>query len=234
MVDIIIGDEHGREKFINIYNKIKDRTDIRYIISTGDYFDPYKKISSEDLLNNFFSIVKLAREDSRVKLLLGNHDIHYIVFCDKSRYDYYNAPKYRKALSENIDLFSICIKLDENTIVSHAGVSKKWLEENPEINLDNINEILTDSEKISKYLPYNDSDWSGYGEAPNQSPVWIRPNGLLKGGYPEGITCQIVGHTHTETLSYFGYPNFTTPAVLDKLVFVETGDNINFYERLVK
>ena len=41
MKDIIIGDEHCRGKFVNIYNKIKDDKNIRYIICVGDYFDPY-------------------------------------------------------------------------------------------------------------------------------------------------------------------------------------------------
>ena len=59
MVDIIIGDEHGTGKFLNIYNKNKERKDIRYFVCCGDYFDPYSKISFEEMKNNFNGIVHI-------------------------------------------------------------------------------------------------------------------------------------------------------------------------------
>ena len=51
-MEIIIGDEHGRGKFCNIYNKLKDDSTIKHFVCVGDYFDPYfcYKEDASDLL----------------------------------------------------------------------------------------------------------------------------------------------------------------------------------------
>ena len=198
MVDIIIGDEHGTGKFLNIYNKNKGRKDIRYFVCCGDYFDPYSKISFEEMKNNFNGIVKAAREDSRIVLLLGNHDMNYINKIESSRCDKYNRLLYKELFENNIDLFRLYIKLNDSTIVSHAGFSKCWYDA---VELEDVNDIIT--KKEYQYLQYYYRDYSGYGDNPHQSCVWIRPGALLESQWPDGITTQIVGHTKIESLAYF-------------------------------
>ena len=118
-MEIIIGDEHGRGKFCNIYNKLKDDSTIKHFVCVGDYFDPYfcYKEDASDLLENYNKIIEAARKDSRIILLLGNHDIHYIMNCDNSRFDYFNAGKFEKAFMDNIDLFKLAYKFDNGAVV---------------------------------------------------------------------------------------------------------------------
>lgn len=243
MYDIIIGDEHGRGKFLKIYEQFKNDQNVRYFICVGDYFDPYEFYSIEDLLANFNVIKSLAKEDKRIKLLFGNHDIHYLIESDHSRMDGFNKENIKNAFLEDFDLFSLVIKLDDYTIVSHAGVTQDWMNKCDFGTVEDINSILNKNDlSLLRCLCYDDRDFSGYGEAPYQSCVWVRPNGLTENSLI-GIKEQIVGHTGTESLYHFGLSDgmfgisSTEPVEYNnkgcKFVFVDTKDYINFYKREV-
>lgn len=230
MKDIIIGDEHARGKFKNIYEKVKDRKDIRYIISVGDYYDPYEAVTIEDKTTNFMHIVKIARQDPRVKLLLGNHDMHYLINTnEKSRMDIFNSQVISKLFFENLDLFSLVIQLDKDTIVSHAGVSPVWMESNGYTSYESINSALKalvddsdDGKNEDSYfrtreaMHYRESlkyqrylDYSGCGDEEHQPPTWIRPASLIQTEKNWECKTQIVGHTRTdapEVKEYFLSP----------------------------
>lgn len=239
-MEIIIGDEHGRGKFCNIYNKLKDDSTIKHFVCVGDYFDPYfsYKEDASDLLENYNKIIEAARKDPRIILLLGNHDIHYLMACDRSRFDYFNAEAIKKAFMDNIDLFKLAYKFDNGAVVSHAGITKTWLETMGLKTVDDINGLLKKfietqitNGSISA-LRYNDSDNSGYGESCSQGCTWVRPNGLIK---DSAFEYQIVGHTQTENISYFLFFETSSkePIVVEnengKFAFVDTGDNFNYY-----
>lgn len=221
MIDVVIGDEHCRGKFISIYEKIKNRNDIRYIISTGDYFDPYDAYSLEDKLNNFDSIIKAARIDKRIKPLLGNHDIHYLIDTDTSRMDTVNERIIRNAFLFNLDLFSLAIELDNDTIVSHAGISPDWMKTYGYESVEDINSILNslvdnteygdnyyhseEAVRKRKSITYQHCDKSGWGDNVKQTLTWIRPLSLLETDWK--WKTQIVGHTRTDVRHMKSYFN---------------------------
>lgn len=238
-MEIIIGDEHGRGKFCSIYNKLKDDSTIKHFVCVGDYFDPYfcYKEDASDLLENYNKIIEAARKDSRIILLLGNHDIHYIMNCDDSRLDYFNAEKIRKAFMDNLDLFKLAYKFDNGAVVSHAGITKTWLKDVGLKTVDDINGLLKKfietqaSNGSISALRYDDSDYSGYGESCSQGCTWVRPNGLIQ---DSAFDYQIVGHTQTEHISHFLFETPSKESIVvenenGKFVFVDTGDNFNYY-----
>lgn len=218
MKDIIIGDEHCRGKFVNIYNKIKDDKNIRYIICVGDYFDPYDDYTLTEKLDNFNAIVAIARNDNRVKLLLGNHDVHYLIPTgEKSRMSYMQISALNKAFVNNLDLFQLAIELGD-AIVSHAGISPTWIKKWGFTSIKEINDNLAfalneDSDEydsdISKTirlsLRYYEGDFSGYGDDARQSPTWIRPTALIEQANEWNWKTQIVGHTRTDDASTKDY-----------------------------
>ena len=82
---LVIGDIHGQDFWKSIVNEHMDED---YIVFVGDYFDSYS-IGSKKILDNFRKIIKLKQTyPDKVKLLLGNHDIHYYYL--NSNYILYN------------------------------------------------------------------------------------------------------------------------------------------------
>lgn len=223
---VSIGDEHARGKFISIYNKLKDDKSIDYFVCMGDYFDPYRRFHHSDMYNNFNEICNIARKDKRVILLIGNHDIHYLIQSDRSRYDSYAASMYKNLFISNRDLLHLCFEQGEY-IWSHAGICEQWLDGH-DIDSSKINEILDiitgqlqenkstvflpskENEDISNFvhakwsLVYDDyHDYSGWGDSNWQSCVWTRPPSLVEEmlTMPKGnltFDKQIVGHTRTD------------------------------------
>lgn len=235
---VVSGDEHGRGKFKKIYESLKDDKSIGMFVCEGDYFDPYFSLESDeacaDIVQNFEDIIKIARGDSRVKLLIGNHDFHYLVNCDKSRYAYFMAETYYQLFKDNIDLFSFLVMPNKHTIISHAGVSDVWLRER-KYKLEDINKELPrimDGEIIGASFFYDDRDYSCYGESPTQGCTWVRPNGLTTPeAFVDGIDTQIVGHTATQNMYYFlrsveasDEPIKYSPDGKHIFYFVDTGD----------
>lgn len=237
MTVISIGDEHARGKFLSIYDKLKDDKNIDFFVCMGDYFDPYKHYHHSDMYNNFNNICKAAEKDKRIILLLGNHDIHYLLDSDRSRYDRYAASMYRSLFLQNKHLFHLYFTQGEYTW-SHAGISETWLDSHnlDSDHLDDLLNLITGNIKIEDvkvFLPSEDNisdftnaEWalrfndykdnSGWGDSPYQSCVWIRPPSLIE----EMINLnngnmtfdkQIVGHTRTDDEYIFNYfKNYST------------------------
>lgn len=241
---IVSGDEHGRGKFKKIYESLKDDKSIGMFVCEGDYFDPYFSLEKDEtcaeIVQNFEDIVKIARSDPRVKLLIGNHDFHYIVNCDKSRYAYFMAETYRRLFVENVDLLNFVVMPNKHTIISHAGITDVWLKERS-YELDKINGELPriiDGEIIGAAFFYDDRDYSGHGESPTQGCTWVRPNGLVSPeSWIDGIDTQIVGHTTTQNISYFlreakqsNDPIKYSPDDKHFFYFADTGDSESYLD----
>lgn len=209
---LVIGDIHGDFNAVkNIYNL--ESPDI--VIILGDYVDSFdiskKDIhkSWEDLKKLRYEHIKQYGEDSFI-LLLGNHDLHYIV--PNERYSGHNWEtarwaylEFQNCLEKNI-IKKIYIDNINKTIYSHAGVTNHWLNDICRgCPLDMVETLSLDKfifESTVKYNCYGDTVWNG--------PLWVRPNSLLKDLYKdeEGVIWnQVVGHTHM------------------KKVFIESNDN---------
>lgn len=81
---ILIPDVHGRDFW---RSAIEARRDDDMVIFLGDYVDPYphERISNEVALQCLKDIIELKKSDpDHIVLLLGNHDLGYLVgrdFC---------------------------------------------------------------------------------------------------------------------------------------------------------
>lgn len=212
----IVGDEHGRGKFIANYkaftDAVGDNQDAR-IVCMGDYFDPYEHRHFDDMRANFMDICEIARKDSRVILLLGNHDTAYLLGDSNNRKDRFRTFEIVELFRENIDLFKLAIFPEEDTAISHAGITNTWAKKVEELTgktVFDINELVPDfikaydNEDVLKtnlmwelFSFYRD-DYSGYGDDIHQSCQWVRIPSLMK---DSAFSTQIIGHTISEDCS---------------------------------
>lgn len=154
---LVLPDIHGRKfweepcKHIDDYDKV---------IFLGDYLDPYgfESISVEMAMDNFQNIIDFKRKNNdKVVLLLGNHDMPYF------SKDYFNFSSYHcrhssmhhreisNKFSENKDLFQLAYVYNEQTLslkkeyndilFTHAGVESEWLEKVVHCKESDINKI---------------------------------------------------------------------------------------------
>lgn len=135
---VFVPDVHGRRFW---KNAVKLDCNIVFL---GDYLDPYtdyEGITKEDAFDNFLEIVGYAKKSSNVKLLLGNHDLEYAVgtnICE-CRCDYKKYDEIQNIFRTNRDLFNLTHFVENEKLgfvaISHAGVTKQWLDEIGEKNI---------------------------------------------------------------------------------------------------
>jgi len=192
---IIIGDIHGRTIWEQIISK---ESDLDLVIFLGDYFDSSGFVLPIDEYANFMKIVKYKDDNpDKVVLLIGNHDLHYI---DNTQQCSGYSTEIKRLLGNFISSL-----IEDNTLQAskflasilfvHAGISNTWLKDNG---------LKLDETQINNYLKTNPEQFdfqskNGFADASGndifQSPLWIRPESLLKDSVDDVI--QIVGHTRT-------------------------------------
>ena len=126
----VVPDVHGRD----FWKDLKRISIDKPVVFLGDYLDPYpdEKISKKTTIANFEEIIDLARSNSNVTLLSGNHDLTYAVstlICD-CRKDLVNYKDIRKLFIDNMDLFKLVWQGNvngKNCLLSHAGIHPRWL-----------------------------------------------------------------------------------------------------------
>lgn len=134
---LILPDIHGRS-FWNDAIKIfpKEEYQELTIVFLGDYVDPYEfeGITRKQAIENFKEIIDTAKNDERIHLLIGNHDMHYWYDCRfKSRADENtkNFQIIKDLFLKNFEMFNIAyeeIINDERYLYTHAGATKYWLD----------------------------------------------------------------------------------------------------------
>ena len=206
----IIGDIHGRTS----WKDLVDETCINVFV--GDYFDPYQPMTIFDLKRNFLAIVeyKKARPDN-VVLLYGNHDYEYLpnVNEQSSRYNGLYAKSIRDLLVDAAPLFhGVAYAIGEKYLVTHAGVTRPWKDKylpdvtniNPSSMARAIN-ALWESDKPAFGFRYNAEMFDFYGESPQHSPIWVRPQMLgWHNLYKRTDVIQIVGHSQVKNITDSG------------------------------
>ena len=231
---LIIPDTHGSHHW---ESQIKKFDKFNEIVFLGDYFDSWENNwKDNDQLNNFLHICKLARENPKIKVLIGNHDISYLnhdVLC--SGHQSLHANDIERALLDNLDVLNICHVIDGNWICSHAGVTTIWVENNVPLSEGDFHLVeevayainkqfhnknfkifgFIDSPRPSVYAsPYGDDIW--------QSPLWVRPYSLSS---DFGCSQQIVGHTERNEIEYV-----TDEKEYFKLILCDTSEHDKFLE----
>ena len=197
----IIGDIHGRSCWENLV-----REDCVNIF-VGDYFDAYEYVSPAEQMYNFQKIIDFKYQCLETVLLYGNHDLHYLISGEHySRYNPIVAPEYRHALIEKESLFhGIAYPIGEITLVTHAGVTKEWYDkyfgpyqsESVTEVAQRVNSLWKDNKQAFTFDANVTEPDDHYGTSPTHSPVWIRPEILVKHDLFGGTVKQIIGHTQT-------------------------------------
>lgn len=180
----------------------KDFNDLPYlkyydkVIFVGDYVDSYY-LADVDIKHNLEQIFFFARAlGDRCVLLIGNHDVSYIVpdqMC--SGYRRNMKDDYGKIYSDNMDLLKAAheeVREGGTYLWTHAGVIWPWLPyigwtENVNI-ADAINAAWDRQDPAMFCIDEYSGGWHKWA-----SPFWVRPV-VLDPFHVTGIN-QIVGHT---------------------------------------
>jgi len=208
MKTIVIGDIHGRPIWKNIIDKEKE---FDKVVLVGDYFDS-KIYSAQEQIDNFLNIIDFKqsiREDQEVILLIGNHDLHYFPEIGNSEVSGYQidaAQEIEKVILENREHLQIAYQFGKY-LFSHAGVSSVFLDQTFGIG----NWIVPDIAKLlNKLFLDNPRTFLFNGEDPSgndiyQTPVWIRPEALIKANFNrlKDKVIQIFGHTKIQSIKEF-------------------------------
>lgn len=197
---IVIPDIHGRTFWKNSVKKHRNHP----VVFLGDYVDPYRDegITDDDALANFKEIIAYAKGHNNVTLLLGNHDLHYLLFgIEFGRYSRRLCREIRRVVEENFSLFNLAHYIrnnDKDILFSHAGILPSWLEREGLLTqgakeiCNHLNAHLKDegylynlAEEVSMYR-------GGFSSSP--SPVWADVRDHIKETSPSEYF-QVFGHT---------------------------------------
>ncbi len=223
---LVIGDLHGHSSWKSIVeNETFDK-----VIFLGDYLDSFTLIP-EVIEDNLKDLIEYKKSNmDKCILLYGNHDHSYYHGERCSGYNWHGRKLYEPLLEKmfNENLIQL-IHVEDDIIYSHAGVSKYWLKE--VAGLDKPEDITFEGLEGTNVgfdlLNWNClTGYNGYGDTISQSPLWIRPNSLLKDKLENYR--QIVGHTSmTEPITEDGiWFNDMMPKYY---IIIEDGE-INFKE----
>ena len=199
---IIIGDLHGR----NIWKDIVALHPADSIVFLGDYFDSKENISAPEQINNFNEILHFKRQNpSRVTLLMGNHDFHYLPQAGETYSGYQRF--FHNDIWEAIEPaftggdLQVCMQAGEY-LISHAGLTRTWcfLHDIPfNAPMDPVNELMVSNVRALAFSPGPIFEKSG--DEPQQGPLWVRPDSLKKDALPGFI--HVVGHTQQPDIRFY-------------------------------
>jgi predicted MPP superfamily phosphohydrolase len=198
MKTIVIGDIHG----LSYWKLIIKQENPDRIIFIGDYFDSFD-ISGLDQINNFNEIINYKKDNPQVEviMLIGNHDHHYFPEVGPSGTSGFQRDLYfsiSEVINFNREHLQIAYQIDK-IIFSHAGISSEWMDKmfdvwEPKTIVEQVNDLFKyKPRKVGFHLEGIDP----YGQDTYQSPLWIRPNSLMKANKKtlRKKIIQVVGHT---------------------------------------
>lgn len=195
---LIVPDVHGRT-FWHRAMELVDQVD--QIVFLGDYLDPYphEGISFDEAFEEFNKILEFKKEyPDRVTLLVGNHDMHYIIneFMNCSRRNVAMQDQLHELYNANLDLFKL-IYTEDDWMFSHAGVYKNWMEKY-EFTLDDLN---LQNFLNSQWPALEDLSWYRGGDNSVGSCIWADIRESVNYGLIPNYK-QVVGHTQLNEKPY--------------------------------
>lgn len=182
------------------------------IVFIGDYVDSFK-VTNIMMLKNLEDIIRFKKAfPDKVVLLLGNHDVQYIVKGQQcSGYRPEMQHDFEATFRANLDLFQMAYLVETThphpTLFTHAGVTASWEKElrNAFINArshkremfaeiaeSRIDELINTAWAVNMPELYMVDSASG-GFSRYAGCLWVRPP-KLKGDPIPGYS-QVVGHT---------------------------------------
>lgn len=224
---IFVGDIHVKSEILNRIKEIfnKDRS-IDKLIFLGDYVDDWNT-SSEDNINILEDVFNLKKKyNSKVVLLLGNHEMSYMGFpCSGHK----PSKETEKLLYDNLDLLDVVYKTND-FIVTHGGFTDLWLnmlkeqyfvEDNNEM-IDKINEMFHKRDG-SMMRNLNLASLSSGGYSIVSSCLWARPADHTYSPINLGRD-QIIGHTPNRQELKNSVGNIVVEGlkINDKIFYIDT------------
>lgn len=196
---LILGDIHGHIDFVKDIYEHETPNDV---IILGDYCDSFI-LKPKDIEYCFNELLKLKSNHKcgEFHLLIGNHDLHYMLTSERySGKNYLTESMMHDTLMDAWDekiLEPYIVDEKNKTIYSHAGITKTWCniwDHNfgDEVNL------------YSLIFTFGDT-FNCYGNCPENSFVWVRPSSLYDDMLDEYK--QVVGHTVTSKPVIIGTEN---------------------------
>lgn len=189
MKTIVFGDLHGRQECYDILQK----EEFDNVIFLGDYVDSHEGKRPRDFEKLLYRLINLKSQlGDKCILLYGNHDASYLNGECCSGWSALTEKFCLPALLEMYKQGLIQpLYIQDDIIFSHAGVTKTWLHK--VVQVEDVHNISFPNTDLS-FFNYNTlCGRDAYGNTISQSPIWVRPESLLKDkldGYR-----QIVGHT---------------------------------------
>lgn len=194
---LILGDIHGRSKWRQFINNLSEYDKVVLMM---DMFDSYD-ISPNDQITNAKELIKFISENDKVIALSSNHDWSYLdpLLYKCPGFNAEIAPEATKLMQDIEHLFTHAVELD-GFLFSHAGVSSVWLnrynrgDEHLPID-EQVNNVVRRFPGSLNFAQNQGRYFSGSGNDITQSPIWIRPESLIKVmAHPK----QVVGHTQVK------------------------------------
>lgn len=216
MKTLVIGDLHGRTQ----WKFITANEDYDKVVFLGDYFDSHENITHENQIKNFEDLLTFKSDSpDRVVILYGDHDHSYYYGERCSGYNPEYADKISEVIKEADQLSYLqAVYVQDDIIMSHAGVSKYWLQNIA--CLESPADITLEDPSIFDFNYVTGVD--SYGDTVSQSPIWIRTKSLVSNPV-EGYK-QIVGHTPYLKPIVFNDMIYCNDLMPIYYIMVESGD----------
>jgi predicted phosphodiesterase len=229
-----IADLHGEDLWKKVIDKESD-----LFVFLGDYFDSFT-ITHKQQLDNFKDILYFAENNKdKVKLLLGNHDIHYLLW-HTPYYDYMKGSGFSSSLvwkvnnlyEEHKHLFQLAWQKG-NILVTHAGLTQNYY--------DKVLKEFHKNESSCNYADLLNKLWSRKSEllmrigksrgGPEEwgGVFWCDISELIQS--PLHNIIQVVGHTPLEDIKEITVDDKTKLYFIDCLIYREDKqENPKFFE----
>jgi UDP-2,3-diacylglucosamine pyrophosphatase LpxH len=207
--------DEGEDPMCNLW-KDQPHYKLDKIIFIGDYVDSFT-LSNEKIKQNLLDIIHLKNMmPDKVVLILGNHDVQYIVpnqICSGFRSEM--AIDLEEIFRNNRKLFKLAHR-EKNYLWTHGGVTKMWLEKeaipclmwpdrfhslNRQYVEKPIDEMLNFMWEANKDAIFKNNIESG-GFSMWSGPLWTRKQ---LNQYPLKDFNQIVGHTPTQEIKKYSW-----------------------------
>ena len=202
---LVVPDVHGRTFWKDALRDFsRGKFPNAKVIFLGDYIDPYTQvecITPKEAYTVFKNIMKwVKKHKEKVIMLLGNHDIHYIVPSDTVRLDFANFRTiqryYKRYLDEYFNIAYEDVIGGKRFLFTHAGVVSGWLDHTYHFDSKPtakfLNSCLHEPDKM--YLLLQRSRQRG-GYFNSGSPIWADLSEHIHDLHPPKNVFQVFGHS---------------------------------------
>lgn len=121
------------------------------IVQLGDWFDTWKPDWKDNApIKNFEKAFELKEEYPNFHILIGNHDMSYVLHDGCSGYQSSHAYEIQKAIMSHVDKMDVGVALD-GWVFSHAGFSMTWMHNKGFASVSQVNKTFHDIVNFLKF-----------------------------------------------------------------------------------